>query len=287
MERGIVAPAQKFVITGSSTSITDALTPETLRYFALYWDKIAVTGSMVYGFRLSEESKKLEQANILRKEVTPLAEINSSGGFNQMHFDSLSKVTTKLTTKNPGQWTIHQSGKQLIIPASMSEELVTAEFELTKCLPFPKAEYPLEELLEFKLKRSDELAGLRQTLDELYLEISKSQDIPRSKIAQVTRLERAISELDLVAKQSWGDRLFASRNVSLDLNYGSVGQGLTVGSVVGASYNSPILGVIAGAGQALLSSMKFEVNVSSQLSSSIGNQIELSYLSSLKKENIV
>ncbi|HAS8313285.1 TPA: hypothetical protein I7725_21865, partial [Vibrio vulnificus] len=82
-----------------------------------------------------------------------------------------------------------------------------------------------------KSQRDNELQGLRQSLDELYLEISKSQDIPRSKIVQITRLENAIKDLDKVAKESWGARLLASRKVALDINLGTIGQGVVSGGL--------------------------------------------------------
>ena len=289
MERGIITSAQEIVSNGDSLSMNGALPPEKLRYMALYWDKIVVTDSNIFGSGISGDASLLEQANILRKET---ARMSLNGSFNgsglaKIHFDGLSQVATKLTTKNPGQWAIHQTGDQLIIPKGLSKELVTADFELSRCLPVPLPEYPIDKLIEFKSERYAELQGLRNALDELYLEIAKSQDIPRSKIAQIIRLENAIKDLDLVAKESWGARLLASRIVSLDVNLGTIGQGIVSGGVIGSKYSNPLLGVIVGAGHTLLASMKFGVNSSPQLSSSVGNQLDLSYLTSLKKQDIV
>ncbi|ELI5391858.1 TPA: DUF6236 family protein [Vibrio parahaemolyticus] len=289
MERGIVTPAQEILSNGDSLSINGGLPPEKLRYMALYWDKIVITDSNIFGTGVSGDGLLLEQAKVLRKET---ARMSLNGTFNgsglaKMHFDGLSQVATQLTQENPGQWAIHQSGDQLVIPKGLSKDLVTADFELSKCLPVPLPDYPIDKLIAFKSQRDNELQGLRQTLDELYLEISKSQDIPRSKIVQITRLENAIKDLDKVAKESWGTRLLASRKVALDINLGTIGQGVVSGGLVGSNFNSPLLGVIAGAGHSLLASMKFEVSSSSQLASSVGSQLDLSYLTSLKNEDIV
>ncbi|WP_210442598.1 DUF6236 family protein [Vibrio crassostreae] len=289
MERGIVTPAQEIVSNGDSLSINGGLPPEKLRYMALYWDKIVLTDSNIFGTSISSDALLLEEAKILRKDT---ARLSFSGTFNgsglaKMHFDGLSQVATKLSSENSGQWAIHQSGDQLVIPKNMSKELVTADLELLKCLPVPMPDYPIDKLIEFKSSRDSELQGLRQSLDELYLEISKSQDIPRSKVMQITRLENAIKDLDKAAKESWGSRLLASRKVSLDMNLGSIGQGLVSGGIVGSNFNNPLLGIIAGAGHSLVSSMKFEVSSSPQLKGSIGNQLDLSYLTSLKAEDIV
>ncbi|MEQ3514412.1 DUF6236 family protein [Pseudoalteromonas sp. BZB3] len=287
MERGIVTPAQEIITNGNSLTMNGGLPPEQIRFLALYWDKVVVTDSNIFGSSLSDESQVLVDAGILRKETARMS-LNGTfdgSGLAKMHFHGLSQITTSLTEKNPGQWALHQSGNQLYIPKNMSKELVTADFELNKCLPVPLPNIPLEKLIEFKFKRNDELTALRKTLDDLYLEISNSQDIPRAKIAKISQLEKAIKDLDVVAIESWGSRLLASRKVSLDINLGSLSKGAIAGGVVGASFGSPIVGMFAAAGQAILSSMKFEVSSSNQLASSVGNQLDLSYLSALKQEH--
>ncbi|EOX3942273.1 DUF6236 family protein [Vibrio alginolyticus] len=289
MERGIVTPASEIVSNGNSLSLKAGLPPAKLRYMALYWDKIVIADSNIFGSTISDDGLLLEEAQVLRKET---ARMSLNGTFNgsrliKEHFDGLSQVTTQLTERNPGQWVIHQSGDQLVIPKGFSKDLITADFELLRCLPVPMPDYPIDKLIEFKSRRDSELQGLRQTLDELYLEISKSQDIPRSKVAQITRLENAIKDLDKAAKESWGTRLLASRKVALDINLGTIGQGVVSGGLIGSNFNSPLIGVLAGAGHSLLASMKFEVSSSSQLASSVGHQLDLSYLTSLKSEDIV
>jgi len=288
MDRGIITPAMEIISDGPSLSMNGGIPPEKLRYYSLYWDKIVVTDSNIFGTSLTGEIQTLVDVGIAKKET---ARIGFSGTFDgsdlaNLHFQGLAQVATSLTSKNPGQWAIHQSGDQVIVPANMSSELVTADFQLSRCLPVPKADYPLDKLLEFKLKRSDELLALRASLDELYLEITKSADSPRSKIAQIQRLEGAIHDLDKIAQQTWGERLLASRKVSLDLNYGALMNGAVSGGLVGTTFANPLVGIITGAAHSLVSSLKFEVSVSNQLSAPHGSQLDLSYLSSIKSEDI-
>ena len=288
MERGIVTPALEITSNGTGFSMRGNIPAEKLRYYLLYWDKISITDSSIFASELGAESALLQKANVLTQKT---ARLHLSGTYDgsdlaALHFQGLAQIATELTQINPGQWTIHQSGDRSIVPQGMADELVTADFELNRCLPTPTADIPLERVLDFKLRHADELTALRQSLDELYLEIAKSADIPRAKIMQITRLEGAIADLDRVAKLIWGQRLLASRKVSLDINYGTVAQGVASGSLVGATFANPIAGLIAGAAQTLISSMKFEVVVSQQLSETRGKQIDLSYLGSIRKEDI-
>lgn len=291
MERGVVTSAIEVRINGCSVEVIGSITPEQIRYLSLYWDKVIVTDSSLFKVDVSGETQVLIDANILRKETAQTLlpddlNINMTD-VGKRHLESTSKVIASLSEQNSGQWTIHQSGGELYVPENMSKELVTADFELNRCLPVPMADYPLDKLIEFKHRRRDQLGALRESLDELYLDITRSRDIPRAKIVKITQLEKAIKELDSVAKESWGKRSWASRSVSLDINFGNIMQGVVTGGAIGSTFTNPVLGLFAATGLAIASSMKFEVRSSKQLASAVGNQLELSYLSSLKEENIV
>jgi hypothetical protein len=76
------------------------------------------------------------------------------------------------------------------------------EYELYNLLPVPEADVPLNEILEFKAKRYDELIGMRVYLDELYQSIISSSDIPRAKNTQLDKLETALQAVDQTLSES-------------------------------------------------------------------------------------
>ncbi len=288
MDRGIITPAMEIISQGKQFCVHGGIPPEKLRYYILYWDKVVLTDNNMFGAGLSEEAKTLEKANILTKST---AVMNVSGRFDgsalaNIQFEGLAQIAAKLINKNPGQWAIHQSCDHLVVPNGMSSDLITADLALNQCLPVPKPDTPLDKVLDFKMRHNDELLALRSTLDELYLEITKSADIPRSKIVQIQRLEQAIKDLNQVAKQSWSERLLASRKISLDIKFKSLVQGAVAAGLVGSNFNNPLIGIIAGAAKTITSSMKFEVSISPQLRAPLGQQIDLSYLSSMNCEDI-
>lgn len=291
MERGVITPAQEIFSNGEQVRTGGPMPAEKLRYYALYWDKVALTDAtnnvISFAVELSEEQLLLESAGILRREVveTNVIGAHRMSEYVGVHHKALAEKATELSRLNPGQWVIHPSGDQLVVPNGLSTELITADFELARSLPVPKANVPLDKLLDFKIQRKDELDALRAGMDELYLQISQSGDIPRSKVTQIQRLENAIDDLDRVAQQSWGERLLASRKVSIDLNQGPMLNGVAAGVAMSALY-TPVAGVIVGVATTIASSFKFELSITKQLSCACGKQLDLSYLSSAKKAGI-
>lgn len=69
------------------------------------------------------------------------------------------------------------------------------EFQLLNALPVPAADVPYADILEFKERRRSELLAFRAFLDELYLEVIDSDDIPRAQLAATAKLEKAIADV--------------------------------------------------------------------------------------------
>lgn len=290
MERGIVvSPFTSQSTTDSFSLSTNGLTADKLRYYLVYWDKIAVANNNIFYSPVSGEAASLKDMGIVQEviEKVNLSGMIRSDSMPQMHFEALARATQSLTSQNPNQWTIHQLGESLIIPPNYCEQLATVDIALNNCLPVPSPDISLDKILNFKSQRADELQALRLCLDELYLEVSKSQDIPRAKNTVVQRLEVAIKNLNLVAEESWFNRVFASRTVSIDVNASSIGQGITNGTVVAGVTANPIFGLVAGAATTLVSSIKFEATLTKQVANISGNKLELSYISSLKNSGII
>jgi hypothetical protein len=301
MERGIIVSPFTYDITDERISFqSNGLSADKLRYYFVYWDKIAVTNSNIFYSPLPEEANFLKENGIIQEcmEVSqfPSGDFSiSSDVLPAMHFSALAKVTQDLTVKHPGQWTIHQFGTNLIIPPNLSQELVTVDIELNNCLPVPSSDISLDKISKFKSQRSDELLALRICLDELYVEISKSRDIPRAKNLAITKLESAIDDLNRVAKESWKNQVvaFATQRISLDsnvlseFNLSSITQGFAKGTATASVTGNLFAGFITGAWEIISNSIKLEVTPTKQVANISGNQFELSYLSSLRKSGLI
>jgi hypothetical protein len=69
------------------------------------------------------------------------------------------------------------------------------ELELYQVLPVPSSDVPLDEVLQFKLKRQDELTRFRHAMDKLILELGKAEDKVRALEYGKAELEIALADL--------------------------------------------------------------------------------------------
>lgn len=290
IDRGIITTSQEIVCDGNEMNFKGHISPELLRYYILYWDKVVLTDSDFFPYELNSELKQLQSANIVAKKTAKVSIEGAIAGSElvQKHFESLAIVAKELNDKNAGQWTIHQTGNKLILPDHLSEEIVSADISLNNCLPVPRKDIPLDKILDFKLNRSDQLEELRLILDELYLSVVSAGDIPRARIVQITRLNNAIKGLNQVFKESFKDTFLASRKISLNFDYNSIVKTpIKAGLIVGATFSSPILGVAAALAAGTVNSIKFETTLSKQHTYANEKQLKLSYLASLKSEGFI
>jgi hypothetical protein len=74
--------------------------------------------------------------------------------------------------------------------------------ELANMLPVPEAGVEYADILDFKMSRRAELQQLREYLDELYVSVINSNDVPRSKTVELTKLDKAFTDLAAVIRES-------------------------------------------------------------------------------------
>lgn len=127
------------------------------------------------------------------------------------------------------------------------------EIELYRALLVPSADIPMEDILEFKMKRKDDLLNYRYVMDGLYLNIIKTRDIPREMNSKIEEVERAISNINKLMKESFKKRLLSSFRIDLDLTtiLNGAQKGYALGSIIGL----PGLGSILGG---VVSTIKFD-----------------------------
>lgn len=251
--RGIVI-THPFTVNKGFVQAHDNLSSEDIRQYLLYWDKIDLPQNNIIGIgEDTVEISYLKQLGILEESM-----IDFSGG--EVNFESTlltmqSLVLKERNKKDPGKWSLAQHGNFLNLAKNESSDVQTIEVELYNMIPVPKPQVSLDDILEFKEKRKPELLNFRNAMDDIYLEVSKSKDIPRSKLRVVSRLEQSLEEINIVFNENWSSKLLSTLKV--ELNLPNIVTNSVVGAALGTTFGaSPEVAAAIGA---VTAAMKFEL----------------------------
>ncbi|HIF9467180.1 TPA: DUF6236 family protein [Photobacterium damselae] len=306
MDRGIVlSPQFSFLPTGD-VLFKSAVDELELRKYLLYWDKINVPRSTFLDFDCSQ-FRFLQSTGVLeRTQYGKDYNMYAMGLSNSNHCTiknirlgqgiGLAKITDctnihldkyagdeilrahediymLLESQNKGCWSKGQIASQLMSFDTQDKQAV--EFNLYNLLPIPSIETPLEDILEFKLRRYDELLAFRVYLDDFYQSIINSADIPRAYNTEMTRLELSLIDLNRTMQASKIKVCLNSLRSVMGGMDSILGIGLGAMGVASMFGVTPIVAGLAGAGIGVATKMI------PQSKTSIPK--ELTYIKSIRK----
>jgi hypothetical protein len=161
-----------------------------------------------------------------------------------------SQVAEERLKSNDGcDWVLHQMGSSLALPSKFKTEQRNLRFDLINALPVPSGDTPIEDILDFKYRRKDQLGVLHNSLDELYVQVLNSPDPSFSSLNAVNDLKKAISELNQVSNERWKKTVKYDFSAQLNLDGGKLVQGVAAGAAFDY-FSNPTdlpLGAIVGA----------------------------------------
>lgn len=257
--RGVVIAAP-FEMHGDRCTIKNsALDSQNLREYLLYWDRLDWPDNNIIGLGSTPDVDFLIRESILSRTRINFGSVTGNMGL--VFLTSQVLAFQKLTKSEPGAWSIAQCSNALFLPVEGVKQEQSVEVDLYRALPVPAAEVPLQEILEFKNRRAPELAALRAALDELYLQVVSSADIPRARIAALASLEAKLHDLHLVFEERWTRRIMSS--IKIELNIPELVAKAAGTAALASSFNLPI--ATCAAGVAAASAIKFEAKPCSRL----------------------
>lgn len=285
MEKGIIAAPARVSGNGAQFRSEGGLTPEELRYFLLYWDKVVIPTTNLIHLAVPQENELLSTGVVTRPRVT------FSGAFNgelMARAQLLAQTTVArdlIENDRSVDWALHQIGSEIIVPDKESIEKQLIRVDLVNSLPVPTGDIPFPDILEFKERRKDELIELHDAMDGLYLEILSSPD-PSLKTKQaISHFRKSIETLDNVTKEKWKSTGKFDISAELNINGKDVATGIAAGAVFDFFtnlYTVPI-GTIVGA---IATIIKVKASTMKTFEPSKEKKV-LSYLASAHKENIL
>ena len=139
---------------------------------------------------------------------------------------------------------------------------------------------PIQEILEFKLKRRDELIAFRTAMDQLYLDIINANDIPRAKNSALNKVDLVLADLNSVANESWAKKLLTSLKV--EINVPNLITNAAIGSGLALSIGfSPTAGAAIGAATAAI---KFDLGLTTGVKNIPNELKDFAYLYRIETE---
>jgi hypothetical protein len=198
---GVDLPAEKRLVPNGALytphpELVDPAIRRSILYFdAIEWPNVSMT-AWPFG---STYDVLLEQQFIQRTSLPLVAAMPPSVGdtIGGMHME----IFRQLEAQQPGVWSY---APLIRAPDSMVHlfpeyagpiQSRGIECQLYGLLPVPAPEVSYADILDFKERRRPELLALRAHLDDLYLEVARSNDVPRARIVVMAKLEKAVSDL--------------------------------------------------------------------------------------------
>ncbi|MES3674586.1 DUF6236 family protein [Halomonas elongata] len=166
--------------------------PDTLRQCALYCDHIAYPTNNIIHVEPSRDVRFLIQEGLATN-----VDIEVRGNFTfdeRLYSDIQIKALEHLLEDRNTDWTIAQNGSNLI-STGHTEQRSIIESEFYRMLPVPSPDTPIQEIIDFKGRRSDLLFSLREEIEDMTHRVQNDGDTLRERNRQIERLEAKLDDI--------------------------------------------------------------------------------------------
>lgn len=199
MNHGLIL-TRKMTLKNKGIYMEGGFDPIAVRMAMLYLDKICVPQSRMYGVGLNEELKTLKKENILFEYTAEYFPVGMVDG-QTMLIKAYSECFQKLNEEENENWIVHKS-----LNAKLERKKITDDngetFSLINALPIPTAEFPIGDLLEFKLKRRDELKSLLLEIETTRLDIITSENKEAELLKGIIKIEKNLLALNKLMQET-------------------------------------------------------------------------------------
>jgi hypothetical protein len=231
-------------IDGDLVSITSGLDAQELRFSLLFWDELCWPQTPVFAYAPTPDVEFLEGAKILTR---PRHSLSWSGSGAQMIKGIQLETFSRLDEKEPGKWALAQGDRSFSVVTPSANLQPGALIELHKAIPIPAYDVPLAEILEFKLRRRDELLLLRAHLESFAAEVSSSVAPDDELARKIAEVDKACSDLISVGKEWQFPMKLSSFKTSINIEPNKTVNSAVVAFGAGSAFFSlPTAAAVAG-----------------------------------------
>lgn len=216
-----------------------------LRKCALYWDKICNPYSSTVYFGNPAQTEFLVDIGLM--ECPPV-----HSEFSNNYPRDLIDYFYRKNIKDPAAWSMSESMSRFLKESGDLQGSNGAIFEIYSAIPIPDKQVPLEELLDFKLKRKDQIESLQLCLDAIYSRVINSGNPDwelRRALREVEKNCRDVIRVGREVQMPWKSsnwKISFSGETSLSEIFQGVTLGAALGAAGGLTVGMPDLGAFIG-----------------------------------------
>ncbi|CAM4241954.1 DUF6236 family protein [Pseudoalteromonas byunsanensis] len=284
MNRGLITVAGNIQFQMQGFSLSSNLTPEDIRFYLMYWDKIIIPTNNLIHFGIPDEEDLINCKALWRPRTSHIGSF-SGHEVGEAIIKGQSEIAELMLKDSNTDWVVHQPGNQIFLPKETSKYNNTIRVDLSGALPVPNKDTNINEILEFKERRSAELEALHSTLDELYKEILISPDPSLEAKSIFSRLKKEIEGLEKVSGEKYKTTSKFDLSVELNLNGTDMALAGTSGALIdflSNGFTMPIMTTLAAVGSCIKVSGK-----STNTFSAADERLKLGYISKATEVGLV
>lgn len=285
MERGVIFLPRELIkhSDGGGFLAGKPITQLDIKYFLLYWDKLVspANNSFHFGIPFEKELVNLGKLDVLMFQVQNM---NSGMAPDFYAFSQVKSLELMKAKYKDVDWVMHSLNDKITLPDSEIAIKQTLRFDLCGLLPVPDRGVNLNEILEFKERRSDELIALHTYIEELYFEVISSGDFDLSRAKALSGLKKAIADMNTLNAQGWKSPIKFDISSSFEFDLSQVMTAATAG-VAAMNSEHPLAMLSVGAVASVLGGF---IKVTPKMQSVLkdGNK-NLAYLAKAKVEGVI
>lgn len=214
----VISPPISINLDGSMYIRDSWLDPQELRFSLLFWDRLSwPTGQNQLG--TDPNATYLEECGVLERP-----HYNIGGPIGLSILNGQIAAYQDAENKAPGAWAMAQGDNSLMIKGGIGEIGKGALIELSRAIPIPAASVHLNDILEFKERRRDQLMRFRFHLEALADDVANSPDRSEQLELHLKDINSACADLMALGKE-WQCPIHVSTfKTSLNLKPSLVGK---------------------------------------------------------------
>ena len=283
MDKGIIASPFKVNSNGDEFGFETVIGGERLRYYLLYWDEVVIPTNNLIHIGVAPDEDLLISQGILKRPSVKLTQVGGDGGRSLLQ--SQAVVAEALMGMEPGKWVFMQDGDKLNLSEKFSEVRNNITLDIANIMPVPPVDTPIEDILEFKINRKDELHELWHYLDDLCIQVQREPDRALAQRLITHDFGKAVENSIAVTREKWRGFHLTNFKPTVSLDYKNLVGGAAAEAM--ASYLPMLEGLPKGVAAVFgvaISTLKISADISlTPRAPQTKEQLKLAYLSEITK----